>query len=394
MPLSTEELFNRYADKTCTAEEKEKLMLLLQQHTEDEKIRHALEEWIIRKDANHTLPENTSRSILDAIFQADKPAAIVPVRRRTSRWIAAACVLLLAGVGIYLLNNRTNEAGHIATAVKKDIAPGGNRATLTLADGTVIELDNAANGSVAKQGSTTIIKLQNGQLAYQAAENATTSETQYNIITTPRGGQYQIALPDGSTVWLNAASSVRFPTVFSKKERKVEIRGEAYFQINGAAGAPFKVNAGITSIEVLGTDFNVMAYHDEGAIKTTLIEGKVKISQGGQSALLYPGQQAVTSDEETIAKIPVQTVDTEQAIAWKNGQFAFKDNNLPAIMRQLARWYNIEVEFSGTIPDIAISGNISRDYNISQVLKMLEFAAGIKYRIEDQKVILYDKNVK
>jgi ferric-dicitrate binding protein FerR (iron transport regulator) len=307
----------------------------------------------------------------------------------------AAVLLLIAGIGAYLsLHNKTpskpaatSSAKELTRQTRKDLAPGGNRAVLTLGDGSTIVLDNAKNGILAQQGNTKVLKL-NGKLSYNPG-NARHDETVYNTISTPRGGQYQIELPDGSQVWLNAVSSIRFPAAFAGNERKVEITGEAYFEVAKNAAMPFKVviatpSENGTEIEVTGTRFNIMAYNDEAAVKTTLLEGSVKINQESKAVPLKPGQQARWHDKSI--KI-IDHVDTEEAVAWKNGYFQFASASLQQVMRQIARWYDVDISYAGKVPERRFGGKISRDNNASEVLKVLELSK-VKFRIEDKRIIV------
>jgi ferric-dicitrate binding protein FerR (iron transport regulator) len=280
--------------------------------------------------------------------------------------------------------------------LKNDVLPGGNKAVLTLGNGATIILDSAHTGALAQQGNTQVVKLNNGQLLYnhtaKNGENSLTidhSPLTYNTLSTPRGGQYQLVLPDGSTVWLNAASSIRFPTAFTGNERNVEITGEAYFEVKKNAAMPFtvKMNNG-ASVQVLGTHFNINAYDDEETIKTTLLEGSVKITKDAALAIIRPGEQATLSHKsQTSQNIPVQKVDVEEVMAWKNGAFQFGGATIETVMRQISRWYDVEVEYKGNI-SLHFAGTISRNVNISQVLEMLEKAGGIKTTIKGNKVIV------
>ncbi|HWK07640.1 MAG TPA: FecR domain-containing protein [Puia sp.] len=342
---------------------------------------------------------------------------IFPVRR-----IAAAVLLLLAGAGGYFIwTNRgqraTAQQAGPDSRFKNDIAPGGNKAILTLSNGQTILLDSSSNGTLARQGNTSVVKLNSGQLAYRPADGrepanqrqtatAAPAPLIYNTLSTPRGGQYQLALPDGSKVWLNAASSIRYPTAFSGKERKVEITGEAYFEIAKNAAMPFKVTiatrrgetghdgghkgeAGVENdgdaneIEVLGTSFNIMAYEDDTVASTTLLEGAVKITKGVTSRTIAPGQQLITGNKGSMRIIP--DADVQKIIAWKNGKFIFYNDDIISIMKQLTRWYDIDVRMTGVVHD-HYTGRISRQVNISQVLKMMEAAGGVSFSVQGKEV--------
>lgn len=286
------------------------------------------------------------------------------VRRR---WVAAAALIGLAIMAIWLLWPASTSKPVASREVKPVIPAGGNKAILTLAGGATIVLDTAKTGTLVSQAGARVLKLKDGQLAYVQQQglaspgNATPS---YNTLTTPRGGQYRLALPDGSKVWLNAASSITYPTAFAGKERKVTITGEAYFEVAQDAGRPFRVAAGGQEIQVLGTSFNVNAYYDEPAIRTTLVQGKIKVRQGPTEKLLSPGEQVQGSG----TALTVTQADVEQVLAWKNGAFSFQGADLPTVMRQLARWYDIEVEYQGMVPQGTFNGEIGRDLSLDQVL--------------------------
>jgi ferric-dicitrate binding protein FerR (iron transport regulator) len=280
-----------------------------------------------------------------------------------------------------------------------DIQPGGDKAVLTLADGSTIALDSAHTGQLAQQGNARVLKLAGGRLKYNAPDenangngNGQHAAVAYSVLSTPKGGQYRLTLPDGSQVWLNAASSIRYPTAFTGADREVEITGEAYLEIAKDPSMPFRVktvnhlgDADPMTIEVLGTHFNVNAYSDEDAIRTTLLEGSVKIRKELQSGLLKPGQQAQLQPTGEIRWIP--DADVEQAIAWKNGVFEFDGIELAAIMRQISRWYDVPVEYEGTIPTEAFTGRVSRNTTLSGVLKILKLS-GIELTVSNNKIIV------
>lgn len=345
-------------------------------------------------DAFHGINSNTAtraeeydyaywQSVVTQILNADKSLPLAPVKKpvhflQRYWWAAAAMLVITAGAWYY---HRSNQPAPtiVAAAAVKDVAPGGNRAMLTLSDGSQIPLDSAGNGVLAQQGNTRITKLSNGQLAYQSA--GATDKVLYNTMSTPLGGQYKLILPDGTTVWLNAGSSIYYPTAFTGSERKVTITGEAYFEVAQNEKMPFFVKANNTTVAVLGTHFNINAYKDEASTNTTLLEGAVKIITPQQQQTLKPGQQArVTATGQGIQV--VDHVDLLQTIAWKNGFFYFNDADVPTVMRQLARWYNVEVKYEGDIPERAFTGEIGRNLTLSQVLKGLA-KTRIRYRIEN-----------
>lgn len=295
------------------------------------------------------------------------------VRKMRTWWWAAAAVLLLAGSSTWLIFKQpaTKEI-----VVVKDIAPGKTGAILTLANGDVIELDSLKNGVIATQQGTSL-NLQNGTLSYDAKDAADVS---YNTIRTPKARQFRVVLPDGSEIWMNAESSLKYPTAFIK-DRIVEISGEAYFEVTKNAALPFKVKIGDkAAVEVLGTRFNVNAYSDEQSINTTLLEGSVKVNKGTQSTILKPGQQAAVNETLTVNN----DVNTDQVIAWKTGVFNFDGLGIEAVMRQLSRWYDIEVIYEQGIPSTKFYGEIGRNLNLSQVLEGLKLS-GVHFRIENGK---------
>lgn len=312
-----------------------------------------------------------------------------PVRRLLPGWAAAAAIILVLLVGTQYFYNR-EEALPVPVAgaetiisSPQEIKPGGNRAQLQLADGRTILLDSASNGLLARQGTTNINLLADGQLAYQQA-GITPETVSYNTLTTPKGGQYQITLPDGTKVWLNAISSIHFPTAFTGKERQVRITGEAYFEVAADPSRPFKVQFGEAEITVLGTHFNINAYTDEKDAKATLLEGLIQIQHKNQAQKLVPGQQARLHSQGMQV---VSGANTEEATAWKDGYFVFASTDMETLLRQAARWYNIDVSFQGPIPPDRFTGKISRNVNLSQFLSILEYSE-VHFKMEGRKLIL------
>jgi len=314
-----------------------------------------------------------------------------PVVRRFA--VAAALLVIVAGAWFFLHRSKTGEA--VATAVPKAVAikPGSNRAVLTLANGQQIVLDDARNGVLGQQGKTRVIKLDSGRLAYADGGNVGAKDAPtgaggagailYNTIATPRGGQYQITLPDHSKVWLNAESSLRFPTAFTEKQRMVELTGEAYFEVAPNKDQPFLVKAGTTETRVLGTRFNVMAYGDEGPVKTTLLEGSVQMGLGQASTLLTPGQQGQYDAEK--GRMATRMVNTRQVTAWKDGYYFFDRTPVQSIMRQISRWYDVQIVYQGQAPRDEIVGKIPRTADVSEVLHIMELI-GIRFRIEGRTI--------
>ncbi|GLU51170.1 FecR family protein [Dyadobacter frigoris] len=316
------------------------------------------------------------------------------------RRFAAAAVLVLIGIGSYYMfsHKSASTVDGANQTLSTDAAPGGNKAMLMLADGSVINLNEAGDGQIASQSGIQINKVTDGQLVYgkqiKDAEVVQNNSGIYNQITTPKAGQYQISLSDGTKVWLNSLSSIRFPAVFGNDERKVEITGEVYFEVAKVSlnkkRVPFRVISNNQIIEVIGTHFNVNSYRDESVVKTTLLEGSVKVSTvtNGKVSLetvkLKPGEQAIVKPKQ--ADISVEKVDTESAVAWQKGYFKFKDTNIQEVMRQLSRWYDLEVVYSGPLPQDQFTGYVSKKVAISSVLHILEEGGGVKFNVKNKKV--------
>ncbi len=314
------------------------------------------------------------------------PAPVVASRPFLRAGVAAAAAFAAFTIGMYFWwqpGDHHKVPVQTVKVSKHDLQPS-HHATLTLADGSEIALDAAGNGPLSQQGSTTIIKLSNGQVAYRfGARNRAGAAVSFNTISTPRGEQYQLILPDDSHVWLNAASSLRFPTAFTGGQRTVELSGEAYFEVAKNKKMPFVVRTGQMQVQVLGTHFNVMAYQEEKETKTTLLEGSVKLTRGPSQALLQPGEQGQLNGE--LFKVR-KDVNLEEVMAWKNGAFYFHDTKLDAIMRQIERWYDVTVEYAGPVPEISLSGNISRAKDVRELLEILEATHQVKFNISGTRI--------
>ena len=351
----------------------------------------------IRKRIAADVSPPSSRDLSGQKESSPKEGAVLH-RMKWLRVSAAAVLIGILAVGAWLLILRKSAVSR-PIAVQKpappaqtDVLPGSNKALLTLDDGSTITLDSAKSGNLTRQGNSRVLKSEDGQLKYVPLTGDNAIGMSYNILSTPKGGQYRLVLPDGSQVWLNAASSIRYPTAFIGNERKVEVSGEAYFEVAKNASMPFRVlvdhqlkAAHPMEIEVLGTHFNVNAYADETAIRTTLLEGSVKVVKGSASRLLSPGQQAQLQENGEMKW--TADADIENVIAWKNGMLEFKDENLQAVMRQIARWYDIEVVYEGKIPTDGFTGRVSRNTSLSGVLKILKLS-DIKFTIENKKIIV------
>jgi len=311
-----------------------------------------------------------------------------PAKRsyRFKYYYAAAAVLILGLFTLIFYATQSNEQLQFQTAKtnqhKDLITPGSNKATLTLSDGTVVNLSDASTGLVSNQGNVTVGKTADGKLVYQVKSTGN-QPLIYNTISTPRGGEYQIVLPDGTKVWLNAASSLRFPSAFTGAERKVELTGEAYFEVAKNKNQPFKIDVNQMGIEVLGTHFNVNAYPDEASIKTTLLEGSVKLSSAGIQKLLKPGQQASLGSQ---SGFNIRQVNVEEAVAWKNGYFIFDNENIQDIMRKVSRWYDVDVVYQGKIDEGNFGGTVSRSNSVEGVLKSLELTGTVHFKTEGRRI--------
>ncbi len=321
----------------------------------------------VRRERN--LARLKERMLEEKINTAGDSAGKVVYIRTWRRWAVAAVVLGVIAAAYFWARPRDIKKTEMAVSkVPKEVRPGGNRAILILSDGTAVALDSAVNGTIAMQGNSSIVKTGDGQIAYNA-NNHKEKEVMINTMQTPRGGQYQLALPDGTNVWLNAESSITYPASFTGNERNVKITGEVYFEVSKNNHKPFKVEVNNkSSIEVLGTRFNVNAYADEPYIKTTLVDGSIRLTKGASSKLLAPGEQAELGETIEVQK----DADIEKALAWKNGIFNFSHSSLAEVMRQLARWYDMDVVYYGPVPNLHFQGKLSKDLNLSQVLRILE----------------------
>jgi transmembrane sensor len=381
-------LFNRYFEKSATAEECNELFGLLNLSAHDEQLTILLRQaWNNFQNKHSFFEPSKSEQILNAILRAESEDHIVIVKPifNWRRYAAAAAILLVMGLGLLLVLRPVTNNKLIVKVKQHDAMPGGNKAILTLANGAAILLDSAHNGIIAKQGNSIINKTQNGQVVYNTDNAVAGEDVQMNTVTTPRGGQYQVVLPDGTKVWLNAASSIKYPTAFTGKQRRVEMYGEVYFEVAKNAAKPFIVKANRGEVEVLGTHFNIMDYNDESLMKTTLLEGSVKVTRNGSSKTIRPGEQALVNENNEI--IVTSNIDVDEVIAWKNGLFQFTDSDIRTIMRQASRWYDVDVIYEGKIPEKQYTGRIARNVKASQLINMLKFT-GLNARIDDDKIFI------
>lgn len=389
-------LFKLYLSNAISNDDYQELLLLLDVDTIPDTLSNQFKELWSQSAVESIAPS-------DAVWDDKMKSLInqlqeIPVKKLSPRfnikWVAAAAILFFVSTGIYYaLKDREVPAiaknNTAKTDTAKGVLPGGNKAVLLLADGTAIVLDSSSNGSIASQGATNVIKLNTGQLVYRSADGKN-DVVLFNTLTTPRGGQYQVTLADGTVVWLNSGSSLRYPTVFAGAERRVEITGEAYFEVAKKTNQPFKVKINLASgqggeIVVIGTHFNVNAYDDEPAVNTTLFEGSVKVNNAAGTNFIKPGQQLQYNKlkQNKIDNNP----DMEQVIAWKEGRFQFENADINQVMRQLTRWYDIEVEFKGNITT-HFGGTIPRNVNILKVLHLLEATGEVHFKVNDKKITI------
>ncbi|MDP4251188.1 MAG: FecR domain-containing protein [Bacteroidota bacterium] len=381
-------LWQLYVDGRASREE----LLLLRTLLDIQENEKASRDWLVGQLEQTVTETGFSEQRLQAVLRSVRESGQTKETVRQMHfikrywWVAAALVCLMVP-GYLMFFNKGHAAGPLTKTFqhfRNDLDPGRNRAFLTLANGAKVILDSVHNGMFARQGNATIVKLDSGKLAYDATgqESAVVG---FNTLTTPKGGQYQLSLPDGTEVWLNAASSIKYPTAFMGNRRQVEITGEVYFEVSKNTAMPFIVKKlnDETEIRVLGTHFDVNAYDDEPSMKITLLEGAVQVADAGRQSILHPGQQAQIGNG-TLKLL--SDVDTDEVMAWKNGKFQFGEaSDINSIMRQIARWYDVEVEYRGTVSD-HIGGTISRGVKASQVFDMLEMTGAVRFSIDGKKV--------
>lgn len=404
-------LFQAYLNKTATSAERDELMQLLERREHDELVKSLLTNtWQQYHSKAKPFDEVQGDAMLASIFEkagaskqivseqktlvekqtaTEEPVTIMPARKVAWWWRGAAAAVLLGVMSIAGYTWLHKKPAQSITANRQEasapVMPGGNKAILTLADGAQIVLDSINKGALVQQGNAQVMNVHTAVLAYSTT-HGTGRETIYNTLTTPRGGQYQLILADGTKVWLNASSSIQFPVTFTGKERNVSITGEAYFEVAKNAAMPFSISVKDATVQVLGTHFNIMAYDDERSINTTLLEGAVKVRRGADKIILAPGQMSKITPS---GRMKVAEADVEEVMAWKNGSFHFSTYDTEQIMRQVARWYDVEVVYEGKIPEGHYSGIVNRDNNISQVLKIMQ-DGGVRFKLEGRKVIVLE----
>jgi transmembrane sensor len=377
-------LIKKYRDNTASAAEREELLQWYRENA--------------YQDAEFPESEEaTGEAMLARLNSETRP---VKTKVHYFKWVAAASVILILGIGGLFIAKMTRDKAGIGgrQMVNNQIQPGGNKAILTLANGKKISLTDAGNGQIANQNGIKVTKAANGQLVYTiidrlanlpaATAGKQVDATDFNTIETPKGGQYQVVLPDGSKVWLNAYTSIKFPVSFNnQKERRVELSGEAYFEVAHNKELPFRVVTTRQTVEVLGTHFNVNAYADDASTKTTLLQGLVRITAASRSAIINPGQQARLTNT-----LDVSEVNTGEAIAWKNGYFNFDDEKLENIMRSVSRWYNVDVVFQDqSLRNETFGAVTTRFASITTLLKMMEQTGDARFSIQGSTITVSKK---
>lgn len=375
-------LLERYYNGVATSSEAEELFAALRSGADEEEWTAMISELHAAAPADPAYEPAVYEQQVDSILQREN-TPVKSMRRQVTRYAAAAAIALLIGAAGYFAWKGQSRKVPVTIASAADVKPGRNGAVLTLADGSEMVLDSLGNGIVTTQQGTRVT-LSNGQLSYDAAGAGTVSQ---NTMTTPRGRKFRLRLPDGTGVWLNAASAVTYPTAFTGNTRTITLTGEAYFEVAPNKNQPFIVQLSKgTSVQVLGTHFNIHAYPDENNISTTLLGGAVKVNVNQQSSLLKPGQQLDINKKSGATSLSNQ-VDTLAIIAWKNDILSFQDKKLPAVMSMIARWYDIEVVYEATPPDITFVGETGSDVNLSSVLTFLR-ESGIHFRLENKTLIV------
>ncbi|WAC40813.1 FecR family protein [Pedobacter sp. SL55] len=366
-----EELLNKYANGNCTEEE---LAIL---HT-----------WYLEQEKN--IPQISAEEVEMAkqkvwaglaIHEAAVSKTVKLFSTKIVKRIAAAAVVVLSlYLGYYTIQKNQLNLGDKLTK-QEQILPGGNKAVLTLADGSTIDLSNVKKGLLSHSNGANIVKTADGKLVYNT-DKGKTKAVAWNTLSIPAGGCYNVTLSDGTVVWLNAKSSLKYPTEFTGKERIVELDGEGYFEVAHNSKKPFKVVTQHQTVEVLGTHFNINAYQDEQSTTTTLLEGSVRINASGAQKLLIPNQQAKLS----AGKMTITSYNTDNAIDWVSNDFIFDNESLSSIMRKISRWYNVEVSYPANLSNIEFTGSISRSKNITQVLKIMELTGMVNFKVEGRRI--------
>ncbi|SKB95923.1 FecR family protein [Sphingobacterium nematocida] len=371
------DIANKVADGSATDQQKQLYLCHLasfaKENPEWEKLntdfRQQIEDMVRDKIRTHVLPETIRKSTLIKLWQ---------------RIAGVAAAIALIVLSVYFFNNGNNAINNDPQIVNQDVAPGSFGATLTLANGKTIKLSDASNGKLAQEAGIAIAKSADGQLEYEIKGSAD-DPNKINTLSTGKGETYKVRLPDGSLVYLNAASSLTYPvSLIEHGKRKVKLRGEGYFEISKDKEHPFVVQTDNQEVEVLGTHFNINAYGDEPAVRTTLLEGRIRVNK---STILFPGEQATLIN----GNLKVSKANLDETVAWKEGSFQFNEEKMASIVRKLERWYDVEIELSDKLANKEFSGNISRSRSISRVLRMMEKTNGIQFKIEGRRITAIEK---
>lgn len=384
-------LLNRHFSKNISVAEQQELAQLLANHENEAEVKALVNEiWI--QSAEKEAPvftEETSGQMLGRLMQninkgvlpakTNQPIPQIKKNSYSGKWAWAAAILLIATISALFYQSATKPGveSKIVKITPKPVVPGSDGAILTLADGSQVVLDSMQDGKIASQKGGAIV-LNKGTLLYEAG--ATTQEPVFNTVTTPRGRQFKLRLPDGTMVWLNAASSIKYPVAFTGNNRSVEITGEVFFEVQSDKEHPFVVSKDGLSVLVTGTQFNMNTYDDENNMRITLVEGKVEVNKGAAQQLLKPGEQAITTADGKLALN--KEVNVDMVLAWKNGYFSFNNTYLQSLMRMLSRWYDVEVEYEGEVPNMKFGGEISRNTPLEDVLNILR-ESKVQFRIEN-----------
>lgn len=368
-----QELLQKYVDNTISPAELHLFWKLVSSAPEDDPIQVDFGNMWKSTPINNEVEVGLDNNV---VFQRLKErAALIEIQpavsaKQKKQWLVAASVLVLIVAGFFLTRtNRVSQTLAVTVAPERIIRHCNNCAMLTLSDGSVIELDSATIGTLANQGSANISKIKGGQLAYRTTTSSEGPPV-YNKISTPRGGTHQVILSDGTKVWLNSVSSIRFPATFTGNERKVEVTGEVFLEVSPNSNLPFKVSINECEIQVLGTSFNINGYEEEGLVKTTLVDGSIRMNVNNESKLLKPGQQFILNTQSKNTTINRANID--EVTAWKEGYFYFDNVNIQTVLREIGRWYNVNIAYEGKIPSRGFKGELGRDLSLPDVVEFLQ----------------------
>ncbi|WP_295711120.1 FecR domain-containing protein [Mucilaginibacter sp.] len=388
-------LLQQYFDDTISRADCTELLNYLKENPAE--IADLVDEELLKLDADPEFNQIQARKVLDNIKTDPRfnqaPLAVKPKTKIVSLFGSlakvAAVIAVFSAVGFYLIHKHKPADNQVAIVKSSKILPGSNKAVLTLANGKAIVLDNKANGTLAKAGQVQVNKVANGKLVYDALPTDVKAKVidnalVYNTLSTPRGGEYQVVLPDGTHVWLNSASSISYPVEFAGNERRVKLTGEAYFEVAKNKDKPFYVNSNNVQVRVLGTHFNISAYNDDDELKATLLEGSVQVSKNNSQSLLKPGQQAVINNGADM--IRVSQANINEVMAWKNGYFIFNDDNIATILKKVSRWYDVDVEQKGNFEGQHFGGTFYRTKGIDELLKNLEKIGKVHFKVTGRRV--------